>query len=281
VSALEGPELGKSYRDGPMGWYPGPRLTDIVDQARSRVEAQTGSRTRLAVEGPKEVFSPKGVGTILVGTLEAGVLHRNDEIMAEPASALLGAPVKAIVKSLRQARSVTEGPTRDLDEVGARAIVAVNVSGWSRAEAEGYFRHGGVLGPVDDPPTVARLIRAEVMFFEAGCVYAGKEYRVDPHVSGVTARFRTIISRNRLECDLETDEFTTTGGESVEAIIEFTAPFCIETHSSLARLSRFVIRESNRVVGCGRCTEILRSEIDAAAAEPRRDWIPAPDSAPA
>ena len=63
--------------------------------------------------------------------------------------------------------------------------------------------------------------------------------------------------RHRLLYDLSSDEYDVAQGESVEATLEFQRPVCIEEMSDHPKLARFVMRESNRIVACGRCRAVI------------------------
>lgn len=259
VSALEGPGIG-SYDPAvgsEMSWYEGDGLLGILDKTATSSRAELTKRIRLTIEGPREVFSPPGVGTVLVCTLESGRLKPGQELAAEPASTLQGREIAAQARSIHLAKSVTEATSRPVEEIEARVIVAVNVPGWKREDAESYFRRGGALGPREDRPRVARRILADVVFFERDTVYGGKEYVLVSHVAGAAAWFRKIVDRDSLSHDLLADEYSAATGELVRAEIDFDTPYCIEMQSEFPRLSRFVIREQNRIVACGKCIEII------------------------
>lgn len=241
-----------------MSWYGGPCLLEVLQSRKASLESSESSSTvRFAIEGAREIYSPPGVGTVLVGTLEYGQLVIGDKLIAEPISTMTGQRITSTVRSMQLARSVTDRETASLNSVEARAIVALSMPAWTRQLAISYFRKGGVLGSEQARPRTASYIVADVIFFEADTVYSGKEYLVHPHVTGTVARFKKIIDKDALSYDLVEDEYSTAFGELLRSEIEFQTPCCIETHSNFPRLSKFVVREHNRIVACGRCVEII------------------------
>jgi elongation factor 1-alpha len=260
VSAID--DVGFSERDDKMPWYLGPSLLSILRRARMSREVESTSHVRLVVQGAEEVFYPPGVGTVIVGALESGTLKPGQLLLAEPASTIQKKEVSARLRSVHLARGVTDSKPHPVDEALARAIVAVNVPSWSRGDASSYFRGGGVLGTSSNRPRVAVSILADVVFFEPETVYAGKEYVIGPHAALTTGYFLEIVDASTVVYDLRKDEYNAYSGESVRARIQFRKPCCIEPLSEFPRLSRFVVRESNRITACGTCVEIIEAAND-------------------
>lgn len=261
ISALQEPGEGvipmEQIQEPNMPWYEGPSLLEIINDLERTVSVQIDKPLRIAVEGPNEIFSPQGVGTVLVGTLESGVVKPGQLIVAEPISTTEGKEITGHVKSIRLAKGVTNTDEPPPSEVSARAVVSITVPEWSRDRANFYLRHGGVLGETRQRPTVARKIKAHVLFFVRDSVYHGKEYKVQPHVAFAMGRFLAIQDRTDF-LDLRQEGYESSeSGEWVEAEIEFHRPCCIEVASIFPRLSKFSISEGNRVIACGKCVEII------------------------
>jgi len=263
-----------------LRWYRGPCLLDILSLLKAHGLGSNQKPVRLAVEGRSEVFSAEGVGTVVVGTLEYGSLSKGVALKVEPASTLSGTPVTRRVKSVWIAKGVTSVKVQPDDQtVGARELVSVSFSSYDRKTAEKDFRHGGVLGT--EETGVAKLIFAEVYFFEDERVYAGKQYKIYPHGAWAMGQFVRILERREMNISVkiramslpETDrepkqifgrqsnqvdkETRFAKGEQVMAEILFQRPICIEEARSFPRLGRFIIREKNTIIGCGICARIL------------------------
>lgn len=257
VSALSGVGFDLNSKD--LSWYKGINAVQAIEEAKVNTAPEAVGGIRFAVEGSKEIFSPPGVGTVLVGTLETGRLQPNDELLIEPASRKEDKPIITRVRSVQRARSVTDAGKAIANEVviSARAIVAVSTSNLSREDAERYLRHGGVLGAPSNPPSIANEISAELIFFEPDTVYSGKDYTILANASRSTAKILEVEKTGGLEFDLERDEYDARAAEPIKAHLKFGTPLCIEESEEFQRLTRFVLREHNRVVACGRCLEIL------------------------
>ena len=239
-------------------WYSGVNVLQVIEQTKVTTNRPT-DKVRFAIEGGKEVYSPPGVGTVLVGSLESGMLHSNDRLILEPASTKRGEAITIHARSIQRARSVTEKRGVTVSEIASRAIVAIatTASELSRKDAEIYLSHGGILGLCGDPPRVATEIKAELIFFERGVVYSGKDYAIYPNASRGTARIRQIESRGTLEPQ-KGSAYEAGESERMVAILRMAQPICIECSDEFRRLTRFVLREQNSIVACGRCIEILR-----------------------
>lgn len=270
VSALSG--VGFKDHDQEVEWYSGITALEAIKQAQEINAPEEVEAVRFVVGGGKEIYSPPGVGTVLVGTLESGKLHTGDELVLQPASEKENDLITIRVRSLQRARSVTEKKSPDVEVIPARAIVAVAASGLPIAKAEYYLRHGGVLGHRQAQPSVASEIEAQLIFFLPNTVYNGKDYMILTNASRCIARILSIEGtsksvyhvdeeakdKQRLEYDLSKDEYDASVGEVVRARLSFEQPICIESSKEFQRLTRFILREHNTVVACGRCLNIIR-----------------------
>lgn len=167
VSALEGPGISRAEAGEPslIEWYEGPVLLEILDNLKGTREQAVTNRLRLAIEGRREVLSPPSQGTILIGTLESGILKVGDTLVAEPASTIHNTVFRSRVKSLRLAKGVTERTTTSEKRVQSRAIVSIGVADWALKDAKNYLLRGGCL----EPPQIGRGLwrQLQLMFFSS------------------------------------------------------------------------------------------------------------------
>lgn len=256
VSALSGVGFDEGGKE--LSWYKGVTAIQAIEEAKSKT-APEAVGIRFAVEGSKEIFSPPGVGTVLVGTLETGKLRPNDELIIEPASKKEDKSIITRIRSVQRARSVTDTgkPLGNETAISARAIVAISTNNLTREDAERYLKHGGVLGAPSDPPSIANEILAELIFFEPDTVYSGKDYTILANASRSIAKILEVEKSGVGGFNLERDEYDAKTTEPITARLKFGAPLCIESSEEFQRLTRFVLREHNRVVACGRCLKIL------------------------
>ena len=268
IAALPGVGFGKQIED--LQWFSGINALKAIQESQITHAPEMVKGVRFIVEGGKEVYSPPGVGTVLVGMLETGKIHIGDQLVIEPASTNEGKAIIVRIRSLQWARSIAEKKGKSAEFISARAIAAIATNSLTVLEAEEYLKHGGVLGELSDRPSVAREIEAEIVFFEQGTVYRGKEYVILTNASSITARITSIerkpgamgdldrlaANKSKSRYDLSEDVYETREMDVVRAVLIFTQPICIESSMEYQRLTKFILREHNRVVACGRCLNI-------------------------
>jgi translation elongation factor EF-1alpha len=154
--------------------------------------------------------------------------------------------------------------------VEARATVAISAKAvdqnFKEANYDRFLRHGGVLGTVDDRPAVAEEIMADIIFFEPDTVYSGKEYTILANASRSTATIVAIEKGEGILYDLQTEKYDAGASERVTARLRFKRPICVEAKEEYQRLTRFLLREHDRVVACGRCFKIVEPKGQALVA---------------
>jgi elongation factor 1-alpha len=270
-----------------MKWYDGPDAIHAVTEPKNWVSPDAVSGVRFAVEGGMEIYSPPGVGTVLVGSLETGTLRPGEKLKIEPASSDRGEDIVVQVRSVQPTRGVNEPVTTEGEkEVSARAIVGVALgNSVKKIAAEKYLRHGGVLGRLNEPPQTAKEISAELFFFEPDLVYGGKEFIILTNTSRGVARIYDVSTEQepsvaREEASAATglrwrpvsrrhalSLFTESQGmagyrpaltQRVSARLRFEKRLCIEKDEQYQRMTRFLLRDKNKIVACGRCLEIIQ-----------------------
>lgn len=141
VSALEG--AGVSSVDitaDKTPWYSGKSIMQVLNDTQRGAIEEGKESIRFTVEGPREVYSPSGVGTILVGRLEYGTLKTGQVLVVEPISSQAQEPVTTKVRTIHLAKGVTDSSSQPIDEIQAKAIVALSASSWSKKDASTYLK---------------------------------------------------------------------------------------------------------------------------------------------
>ena len=226
VSALTGVGFGSSEDSRKeMPWYDGPTALEVISSVKSKKGPSDVKAVRFAVKGPKEIYRT-GVGTVLVGSLETGVLKTNDKLIIEPASTIAKQTLSLRVGSLRRPKPITESEKIEVEEsVEARAIVAISAKtvdqNFKEVNYDQFLRHGGVLGTADDRPTVAEEIMADIIFFEPDTVYSGKEYTILANASRSTATIVEIEKGEGILYNLETEKYD--AGASERSALDFVS----------------------------------------------------------
>jgi elongation factor 1-alpha len=298
VSALTGVGFGEPRQESPsdkeaaewnrgieaMKWYTGPDAIKAVTEPKNWIPPNAVSGVRFAVEGGMEIYSPPGVGTVLVGSLETGTLRRGEKLKIEPASSDAGKDIVVQVRSVQATRGVNEDATTEGEsEVSARAIVGVALNSVKKPDAQRYLRHGGVLGRLDEPPLTAKEISAELFFFEPDMVYGGREFVILANASRGLARIyldvkteqESMVTRQEASVapgfkwrpttlSHAVSPFSEQTGQGVgvtapvNARLSFEKRLCIEQDVKYQRMTRFLLRDRNQIVACGRCLKIIK-----------------------
>jgi elongation factor 1-alpha len=255
----------KSIADEPnLSWYQGPRLVEVLEDY-PKMQRDLAKPMRCSV---KQVFSPPGAGTVLVGVLESGEIKADDHLVLEPVSTTSGKRVAIRCRSVQEARAINEKRSANLEVIYARSIVSIATADLQRQDAEPLLKHGGVLGLASSPPRVAKSIRARIVFFQPDTFYRGKKYKLHSGLSDTEAEIGVIhfstpgVAVGEELVDMRTSKPRikfggTPSGETVEATLVFERPICIEADPVFERLTSFVLREKREVVACGNCLEIL------------------------
>lgn len=260
ISALSGDGVSKK---GELVWYEGPILKEMIEKERSFLGGQTeNDGLRIAVRGGREIFNPPGVGTVLVGAIESGEVCVNDEVVFEPYSSIMEERKSFVIKSISPALSLSSGDkVQPTPKIQARAIISMVFSDLKKPEAIRAFKKGGVIGKVSDAPQIANEIEAELIFLHPDTVYIGKEYIMYTNASYETASVSSILEESNVAYSHDkfgtVDAITKRKNESMVIRLKFHTPVCIESNPFYERMTRFVLKQNNSIVGFGRCSKII------------------------
>lgn len=250
VSALAGKGIQRGSRD--FTWYKGDSLLDVLANAREPARQPSHQALRFVVKGGREIYQVPGVGTVIVGILESGILEARQDLLVEPMSTISGGPMTLRVHSIQRARSVSESRGENLEALDARAVAAIRVK-LGHDEAEALLRRGAVLSTVADPARVTSCIDAEMVFFDYGNVFLGREYQLMANASVRRARILALDESHRRVNASEASRLGPYSAGPIHARLSVDMPVCIEYETSFERLCRFLLRDKNQIVACGRC----------------------------
>jgi len=233
-----------------MKWYDGPTLIEAIDKL------EPPDRTKLENYPLRipifNVYKVRGVGTVPIGVVEAGILRPKDIIRIEP----LGK--EAEVKTIEMYRKPIE-IAKPGDGIG------FVLKGISKDE----LKSGHVACPVDQPVPVVTptgYFIARIMLSEQASgrgfvrtVNVGMTPLVNVHTAEVPCRFVELLEK----LDSRT-------GESIEkspaylqpgdvALVKMTPVkhVAMETFAKIPQLGRFAMRSAGRTIGAGIVTEIV------------------------
>jgi elongation factor 1-alpha len=219
-------------------WYTGPTLLEALDYFKPG-EIPIDKPLRLAVQ---DVYNIKGVGTVPVGRVEAGILRPNDKVIIMPEG------IETDIKSIEIHHTpLTEA--RPGDNIGFNL----------RKVGRGDIKRGSVIGPINNPPTVAEEFTAQI-------VILGHPTAITPGYTPVfhidTAQMScTFIELVQRLAPVKEDnpKFLKTGDAAIVRI-KPTQPLCVEVFKDFPQLGRFAIRDMGKTVAAGVITAIKKKQ---------------------
>jgi len=240
VSAFVGDNCTKDK--GKLDWWDGPTLLQAVDNFEVP-EKPIDLPLRWPIQ---DVYSIKGVGTVPVGKVETGVIKPGMKLIFKPSTKPGG--VIGEVKTI-------EMHHEQIDQAIPGDNVGVNV----RGVAKNDIRRGDVAGPVDNPPTVAKSFRAQIMVLNHPSVIT-KGYTPVFHcyTAQVACRFEEIekkLDPRTGAVKEEHPDFIKTGDAAIVKIVP-TRPMVIEPAKKIPQLGRFAIRDMGQTVAAGICLDV-------------------------
>jgi elongation factor 1-alpha len=236
VSGWTGENLVKKSAN--MPWYKGPTLQEALDNVSEPVKP-IDKPFRMPIQ---DVYSITGVGTVPVGRIETGVLRPNDKVIINPGN--FAAEVKSIEMHHTPIEKAVPG-----DNVG------VNLRGISKTD----IKRGFVIGPADNPPTVAKEFIAQlIIIYHPSAISAGYTPVLHAHTSQVATTFKEIIARidPRSGQVVEDKPKSIKTGDSALVRLSPLRPLVIEPYSVIPQMGRFAVRDMGTTIGAGIVKEV-------------------------
>ncbi len=236
-SAQIGDNAGKKSEK--MPWYNGPTLLEALDTLVVP-EKPTNKPLRLPIQ---DVFSISGFGTVPVGRVETGVLKVGDPIVIMPSGAK--SEVKSIEMHHQQLQQAQPG-----DNIG------FNIKNVDRKD----IKRGDVIGPSNNPPTVASEFTAQIIVLHHQNVIAkGYTPVFHIHTAQLACTIVDIVERKdpKTGQTAEKNPETIKTGDVAVVKIKPTKPICLEKFSDFPQLGRFAIRDMGETVGAGIILDVV------------------------
>ena len=236
ISGFQGDNLKEKSAN--MPWYKGPIFLSLLDDFKAPPKP-LDKPLRLPVQ---DAYTITGVGTVPVGRVETGVMKPGMKVTFMP-SGVTG-EVKTIEMHHEQLPKAEPG-----DNVG------FNVRGVGKKDA----RRGDVVGPVDNPPTVADEFTARIVVLNhPSAITVGYTPVLHVHTAQVACTFTELISK----IDRRTGEVAEKNPEILKngdvAVVKLkpTMPLVIESAEKFPQLGRFAIRDMGQTVAAGMVLEV-------------------------
>ncbi len=231
VSGWKGDNLVKKSEN--MPWYKGPTLAEALDLFDAP-EKPIGKPLRIPIQ---DVYSITGVGTVPVGRVETGVVKANDKVIVMP-SGVTG-EVKSIETHHTQMESAEAG-----DNIG------FNLRGVDKKS----IHRGDVIGPVSNPPNVAKEFEAQVIIIHHPTAMApGYTPVLHAHTSQVAATLSEFVAKIDPKTGgivEEKPKFLKTGDAAIVRIRP-VRPLAIETFKEFPEIGRFALRDMGTTIAAG------------------------------
>jgi elongation factor 1-alpha len=239
-SAFKGDNCAKDK--GGLAWWDGISVLQAVDNF-----IVPDKPTTLPLRWPiQDVYTIKGVGTVPVGKIETGLMKPGMNLIFKPSVKPGGVTGEVKTIEMHHEQIATAQPG---DNVG------VNMRGVAKNE----IRRGDVAGPANDPPTVAKSFKAQIMVLNHPSVIT-KGYTPVFHcyTAQVACRFEEIekkLDPRTGQVKEENPDFIKTGDAAIVKLIP-TRPMVIESAKKIPQLGRFAIRDMGQTVAAGVCLEV-------------------------
>ena len=236
ISGWTGDNLVKKSEN--MPWYKGKTLLESFDDF-TVPEKPTGKPLRLPIQ---DVYSITGVGTVPVGRVETGTMKPNDKIIVMPSGAV--GEIKSIETHHQEMPSATAG-----DNIG------FNLRGIEKKD----IKRGDVLGTPDNPPSVAKEFKAQIIVINHPTAIApGYTPVMHCHTAQVAATisaFESKINPATGAAEEENPKFLKVGDSAIVRIRP-VRPTCIETFQEFPEMGRFALRDMGSTIAAGIVKEV-------------------------
>ena len=237
VSAWIGDNIAKPSEN--MTWYKGETLLKILD-GLNVPNKPTDKPLRLPVQ---DVYTISGIGAVVVGKVETGVLKPGAKIISMPSGKT--GEIKSIEMHHQSMPQALPG-----DNVG------VSIKGLGKTDV----KRGDVIGETSNPPTMVEEFTAQIVVLQHPSVIT-KGYTPVFHVSTahVACKITEIVKKldpatgKVLE---ENPDFIKAGDAAIIKCVP-TKPMCIEKNSELPQMARFAIRDMGQTIAAGLCMELV------------------------
>jgi elongation factor 1-alpha len=231
ISGWKGDNLIK--RSENMPWYKGTTLAEALDSFEPP-EKPVGKPLRIPIQ---DVYSITGVGTVPVGRVETGTISANDKVIVMPAG--VTGEVKSIETHHTQIQSAESG-----DNIG------FNLRGVDKKS----IKRGDVIGPTNNPPTVAKELEAQIIVIHHPTAMApGYTPVLHAHTAQVAATLSEFVGKIDPKTGGVVEEkpkFLKTGDAAIVRI-KPVRPLAIETFKEFPEIGRFALRDMGTTIAAG------------------------------
>jgi elongation factor 1-alpha len=245
LSGWTGENLCEKSANPLSSWYKGPTLIEVLDNLPAP-KRPTDKPLRIPVQ---DVYKISGIGTVVAGKVETGILKPNTLI----SFGISGVNTEA--KSIQMHH-------QDIPEALPGHNVGINIRGVAASD----IKAGDVAGETkNNPPRAAEEFVAQIIVMNHP-----KEIRsgycpvIDCHTSHVSCKFDEILNKmeRRTGTILEEKPESLKMGDSGLVKMVPIKPLCVETFNEYPPLGRFAVRDMKKTVAVG----VIKSVVKKAPA---------------
>ncbi|MEM1633606.1 MAG: translation elongation factor EF-1 subunit alpha [Sulfolobales archaeon] len=226
-----------------MKWYKGPTLVDALNTFKIPPKP-IDKPLRIPLT---EAITVSGVGTVLIGRVETGVLKVGDKVIIMPIKK--GGDVRSIEMHHTPMQQALPG-----DNIG------FNVRGIARQDV----KRGDVVGHESNPPTVVEEFRARIfLMWHPSAITVGYTPVIHAHTASIACRIVEIEAK----LDPKTGQVLEKNPQLLKpgdiAIVKFKPikPMVIERYQDIPQLGRFAMRDMGKTIGVGQVIDVVAAKI--------------------
>lgn len=243
VSAFSGQNLKDPVPKDVCSWYSGPSLLGFLDNL-SLGDRKISEPLKMPIS---EKYSD--MGTVVVGKLEAGKVKKGDSLLLMPNRS----SVEVVGIFNEQEEEVPAAISGDNVRVKIKGVDSEEVSA------------GFVLTDPRQPVHVVTQFEAQLAILEHRNIIAAG-YSAVMHVHTLSEEITVpallhYYDKKTGKKSRKPPQFARKGMKIV-ALIETTAPICLERFVDYPQLGRFTVRDEGRTVGIGKVTKLITSAED-------------------
>ena len=242
VSAIKGDNVKDRSPNTP--WYNGPTVLEALDLLEPPPRP-VDKPFRMPIQ---DVFTITGVGTVVVGRVETGVLKVGDKVVIMP-------PAK-----VGDVRSIETHHIK-LNEAKPGDNIGVNVRGVEKKD----IRRGDVMGHLSNPPTVAEeMVARIVILWHPTAISVGYAPVMHIHTATVPAQITEIIAKldPRTGQTIEHKPQFIKQGDAAIVRLKPLKPVVAEKFADFPPLGRFALRDMGRTVAAGQIIEVKPAKVE-------------------
>ncbi|MEM0200792.1 MAG: translation elongation factor EF-1 subunit alpha [Candidatus Micrarchaeaceae archaeon] len=239
-SALQGDNI--VTKSDKMAWYNGPTLLQCFDNFVVP-NKPTDKPLRLPIQ---DVHNVAGFGTVPVGKVETGIMKPGEQIIIMPSG------VKTDVKSI-------EMHHQQLQQAIPGDNVGFNVKGVDKKD----IKRGDVVGPANNPPTVAQEFTAQIVVINhKNAIAPGYTPVFHIHTAQIAATIIEIVEKKdpKTGQTLQKNPEFIKNGDVAIVKIKPTKATVVEKFSEFPQLGRFAIRDMGQTVAAGVVLDVVKKQ---------------------